>query len=649
MSRTDCINALTQLADELGTSPTTSEFKQADTPVHLSTIYEHFDGWKDAKQAANLDTDDPITKADCLESIQTVAEELGESPSQPQYTRSEQATVSVTAITNRFDTWNTAKEAAGLEQYQITTTREDCLESIQAVADELKKSPSQEEYRDCKASFVAIETIREKWGSWQNAKDELGLEPCQKQFSETECISALQTVADAIGESPTIEQFDESDIVQISSKTVMKWCGDWNTAKEKAGLEKCQQVSKQDCLDSLERVADELGKSPTRDEYKDCNLATVSPTAIGKKCGSWNKAKQELDLSPCSVDSTSRKECLYSLQRVAETMGEKFSMREHDSCVESTVTSTTIKRKFESWNVAKDIAGLQTYEPQACPSTYDEQDCIDALLSVAEHIGHSPTKDEYNACEKSPMTSMTIRAICGGFNSAKRSAGLSITKPRPDRTVNNSYFEQIDSSTKAYWLGFLYGDGYISSTQWGADSVGITLQARDRQILEDFRSAVGSDHAIFTWSKDGDEYVEISISKSEFTRNLKRKGLTLDKTFSSCLPEIETKHYPAFVRGLFDADGYIDDSQWKIDSGSKGRLEELQTWLPMGSHVNGPYRETEYILKVSSNRDYQHLCEWLYPDGQDTTPSLTRKLKTAVNNTTTIQESIFAFHGAGSQ
>ena len=28
-------------------------------------------------------------------------------------------------------------------------------------------------------------------------------------------------------------------------------------------------------------------------------------------------------------------------------------------------------------------------------------------------------------------------------------------------TVNENYFENIDNEEKAYWLGFLYADGYV--------------------------------------------------------------------------------------------------------------------------------------------------------------------------------------------
>ena len=32
---------------------------------------------------------------------------------------------------------------------------------------------------------------------------------------------------------------------------------------------------------------------------------------------------------------------------------------------------------------------------------------------------------------------------------------------------NNEYFDRIDTEEKAYWLGFLYADGYISSNNNG--------------------------------------------------------------------------------------------------------------------------------------------------------------------------------------
>jgi len=67
-----------------------------------------------------------------------------------------------------------------------------------------------------------------------------------------------------------------------------------------------------------------------------------------------------------------------------------------------------------------------------------EQECLDALQAAAEVIGESPTKAEYETLGLTPSAS-TILRIVGGWNEAKRRAGLetnpstgSRVAPKPD-------------------------------------------------------------------------------------------------------------------------------------------------------------------------------------------------------------------------
>lgn len=51
------------------------------------------------------------------------------------------------------------------------------------------------------------------------------------------------------------------------------------------------------------------------------------------------------------------------------------------------------------------------------------EECIDALLEAADRLGESPTKAQYEALGLTPA-STTIRRVVGGWNEAKRTAGL---------------------------------------------------------------------------------------------------------------------------------------------------------------------------------------------------------------------------------
>ena len=56
---------------------------------------------------------------------------------------------------------------------------------------------------------------------------------------------------------------------------------------------------------------------------------------------------------------------------------------------------------------------------------------------------------------------------------------------------NENYFEKIDTEEKAYWLGFIYADGYIESKRKNSSQkFGITLNAKDINHLEKFKISI---------------------------------------------------------------------------------------------------------------------------------------------------------------
>lgn len=53
--------------------------------------------------------------------------------------------------------------------------------------------------------------------------------------TEQECIEALREAADSIGESPSRVEYDELGLTPAGA-TIMRTCGGWNAAKQRAGL-----------------------------------------------------------------------------------------------------------------------------------------------------------------------------------------------------------------------------------------------------------------------------------------------------------------------------------------------------------------------------------------------------------------------------
>lgn len=133
-------------------------------------------------------------------------------------------------------------------------------------------------------------------------------------------------------------------------------------------------------------------------------------------------------------------------------------------------------------------------------------------------------------------------------------------------TCNENYFDVIDTEEKAYWLGFIYADGFIASkTKHQNKKVGITLAIKDEEHLYKFRKAIEGTMPIQNYLTSGGytkdrPYCRIIISSPHMAEQLILKGVFEHKSLTLKFPtyDIVAKHLTAhFVRGYFDGDGSL--------------------------------------------------------------------------------------------
>lgn len=149
-------------------------------------------------------------------------------------------------------------------------------------------------------------------------------------------------------------------------------------------------------------------------------------------------------------------------------------------------------------------------------------------------------------------------------------------------SVDDNYFETIDSQKKAYWLGWLITDGYVktkANTCRGVvkeNSISLKLQAKDRYVLEDFKKDLNTDISIKTIKSrkafeytnkitnktvciKGGEQAEFRFSSAKMVQDLAKYGIHQNKTYDVTFPkEINSKYYPGFIAGVISGDGCID-------------------------------------------------------------------------------------------
>lgn len=140
--------------------------------------------------------------------------------------------------------------------------------------------------------------------------------------------------------------------------------------------------------------------------------------------------------------------------------------------------------------------------------------------------------------------------------------------------VNQNYFNKIDSQNKAYILGFLYADGFIQSARkYSSRKLGISIQEKDKELLEDINKELESTYPIKKYHtsggyKIGISYVRLLISSPKLCEKVIEKGCLEHKTENLFFPSEEQVPYnllPSFLRGYFDGDGSIYySSTWNV-------------------------------------------------------------------------------------
>lgn len=131
-------------------------------------------------------------------------------------------------------------------------------------------------------------------------------------------------------------------------------------------------------------------------------------------------------------------------------------------------------------------------------------------------------------------------------------------------TFNHSFFSNIDSEEKAYWLGFLYADGSIyKEIKNDRCRLELTLASKDINHLKKFNIALEATNNIY--EKRGGfgnrriySAVTINYTSKQLYNDLLKAGCVPNKSTILKFPSIEVvpiKLQRHFIRGYFDGDG----------------------------------------------------------------------------------------------
>ena len=152
---------------------------------------------------------------------------------------------------------------------------------------------------------------------------------------------------------------------------------------------------------------------------------------------------------------------------------------------------------------------------------------------------------------------------------------------------NDNFFEKIDNEEKAYFLGFLYADGYVNDIGYNC-YVELTLQNSDEYILDKFLNSLESNRKI---SRIRDKkYSRLIINSKKIVSDLKKLGCVNKKTHLLKFPtNIDSIYYPHIIRGFFDGDGCISctNNQYSIQfTGNVDFLTGIENFILKNTNID---------------------------------------------------------------
>ena len=209
-------------------------------------------------------------------------------------------------------------------------------------------------------------------------------------------------------------------------------------------------------------------------------------------------------------------------------------------------------------------------------------------------------------------------------------------------SYDEQYFNRIDSADKAYWLGFIYADGYITRSKYNY-ILGIAISVKDIKHLYNFRKCINSNHPIHQYTvangyNKGSKYCRIQICNQILYQQMIKFGVFENKTSILKPPPIDKKLFKHFLRGYFDGDGSITKSnrangrvEYAIKIlGTNDLLMSIKDFIESNdiAKINRFYKRhpTDIVESIEFAGNYQVLkfCKIIY---EDSTMHLERKFQ----------------------
>ena len=199
--------------------------------------------------------------------------------------------------------------------------------------------------------------------------------------------------------------------------------------------------------------------------------------------------------------------------------------------------------------------------------------------------------------------------------------------------VKNDFFRKIDSEEKAYWFGFLCGDGCITSggNYSECNTLSLNLSIKDKEHVFKLRDILSPSRPILYDTMGGHGRACLRIYDKLLCSDLIFHDMTPRKSFTLKMPILEKQLLRHFWRGMVDADGWIGKKDSLIGlCGTFDMVSNFTVFIKEELHFDVPkIRKAEKIYSFNiKGKKAQKVAVLLY---KNTIVSLDRKMNLYLN------------------
>ncbi len=194
-------------------------------------------------------------------------------------------------------------------------------------------------------------------------------------------------------------------------------------------------------------------------------------------------------------------------------------------------------------------------------------------------------------------------------------------------SIDEDYFDEINTPEKAYALGLYYSDGTVHKKN---NSFSISLQECDKAILDKLNNNFGGNRKLTyielnkknaNWSN---QYM-FTVTSEKMRNDLIKHGCVPNKSLILKFPTTIPKHLLRdFVRGYFDGDGSISKTEDRCTLVStndfcKKLSDIVKNELNVNSSIffcHGNENTTTRTFQIAGKYQVKKFLDWLYFDSE---------------------------------